>query len=231
MSMASDKNISEENIVKIRGRRNLSFQDLYSIDQVSLDDLALIFDVAKEFKKIKTEKLSLNKGCSLVHAFFEPSTRTLASFDLSAKNLSMDTSSVSGGGSVKKGESFIDTAETLDAYNLKVITVRSSQAGIAEMLSKHVKASVINAGDGWHEHPTQALLDGMTMLEHFGGKNLKGKTITIIGDILHSRVFGSLVRLLKKLKAEIRVAAPITFLPYGVENFGLKTYSKIEEAA
>ena len=167
----------------------------------------------------------------MVNAFFEPSTRTMASFDLSAKQLSMDTSNVGGSSSsTKKGESFLDTAQTLDAYNLKIIVVRAAQAGVPEMLSRHVRASIINAGDGWHEHPTQALLDALTMLDHFGTQNLAGKTVCIVGDILHSRVFGSLVRLLKKLKATIRVAAPETFVPAGAENFGLRVYHKIEEA-
>ncbi len=221
---------AEKDLMDVRAGRDVSFLDLYSIDQVQLSDLPLIFGLARKFRDYGTYKFSLNKGCSLVNAFFENSTRTLTSFDLSAKNLSMDTNNVSGGSSVKKGESFLDTAETLDAYNLKVIVVRSKEAGVAEMLSRHVRASIINAGDGWHEHPTQALLDALTMLDHFGTEDLSGKIVTIVGDILHSRVFGSLVRLLKKLKAEIRVAAPDTFLPAHVEKFGVKTFYNVEEA-
>ncbi|MAS87448.1 MAG: aspartate carbamoyltransferase [Micavibrio sp.] len=220
----------EQGLIEARAGRDLSCFDLYSIDQLSLADIDLIYDLARLFRKAKTEKLSLNKGCSLVHAFFENSTRTLASFDLSAKNLSMDTSSVSGNSSVKKGESFLDTAQTLDSYNLKAITIRSAEAGVAEMLSRHVRASVINAGDGWHEHPTQALLDGLTMLDHSKSKTLQGKTICFVGDIVHSRVFGSLVRLLKKLKATIRVAGPLTLMPAYVEKFGVTVYTNVEEA-
>lgn len=230
MNMLNDDEKSQD-LTKARAGRDFSFFDLYAIDQLSLDDVSLIYDIARRFRHFKTHKFAFNKGCSLVHAFFEPSTRTLSSFDLSAKNLSMDTNSVSStGGSVKKGESFLDTAETLDAYNLKVITIRSSEAGVAEMLSRHVRAAIINAGDGWHEHPTQALLDGLTMLDHFKSKDLKGKVITIVGDVLHSRVFGSLVRLLNKLKATVRIAAPDTFLPAQVEKFGVKTYYDITEA-
>jgi aspartate carbamoyltransferase catalytic subunit len=108
-----------------------------------------------------------------VNVFFENSTRTQASFDLAAKNLSMDTVSVGSSSSVKKGESYLDTIQTLDSYNIKTLVVRSSEAGVAEVLSRHVKASILNAGDGWHEHPTQALLDGITMLDYFGSKDLR----------------------------------------------------------
>lgn len=220
----------EKDLIDTRAGQDVSFLDLVSIDQVSDKDLDLILKLARKFREYKTYKFRFNKGCSMVHAFFEPSTRTLSSFDLAGKNLSMDTNSVSSTSSVTKGESYLDTAETLDSYNLKVLIVRSKESGVAEFVSRHVNAAVINAGDGWHEHPTQALLDALTMLDHFGSKDLKGKTITIVGDIMHSRVFGSLVRVLKKLNATIRVAAPETFLPDGVENFGLKTYYNVEEA-
>lgn len=220
----------EQDLIDTRAGRDASFLDLYSIDQAGLGDLALLFEIARKFRHYQTHKFALNKGCSLVHCFFEPSTRTLSSFDLAGKNLSMDTNSVSSGSSVKKGESYLDTALTLDAYNLKTIIVRSSEAGVSEFLSRHVRAAVINAGDGWHEHPTQALLDAMTMLDHFKSDDLKGRTITMVGDILHSRVFGSLVRVLKKLGAEVRVSAPETFLPAHVEKFGIKTYHNVDEA-
>lgn len=220
----------EQDLIDTRGNADVSFLDLTSIDQVSLNDIDLIYKVARKFRDYQTYKFSFNKGRSMVNAFFEPSTRTLSSFDLSGKNLSMDTNSVSGNSSINKGESYLDTAMTLDSYNLKVLIVRSKESGVAEFLSRHVNAAVINAGDGWHEHPTQALLDGLTMLDHFGTKDLSGKVVTIVGDIVHSRVFGSLVRLLKKLKAEIRVAAPETLLPAHIENFGVKTYFNVEEA-
>jgi aspartate carbamoyltransferase catalytic subunit len=187
--------------------------------------------VARRFRDYRTYKFSFNKGYSQVNAFFEASTRTQASFDLAAKQLSMDTASVgSTSSSTKKGESFIDTVETLSAYNVRTIVIRCAQAGGPEFVSRHVAASIINAGDGWHEHPTQALLDALTMLDEFGSKDLSGKIVTIVGDIKHSRVFGSLVRILKKLKAEIRVAAPETFLPDSVEKFGITTSWSVEEA-
>jgi aspartate carbamoyltransferase catalytic subunit len=220
-----------ERLVTIRNKRDVSFFDLYSIDQVSREDIQIIFDLARAFKELKTAKLTLCKGNTQINCFFEPSTRTQASFDLSAKHLGMDTTSVGGSSSsAKKGESFIDTVETLDAYNSRIIIIRSSEAGVPEVASRHVNASIINAGDGWHEHPTQGLLDAMTMLDHFKSTSLEGRTLLIVGDIMHSRVFGSLVRILKKLGSEVRVAAPITFLPAEVERFGISTYSDIEEA-
>jgi aspartate carbamoyltransferase catalytic subunit len=220
----------EDDLISARANRDLSVFDVTSIDDLSFADIHLIFDIARRFRHYQTYKFPFNKGCSMVNAFFENSTRTLASFDLSAKNLSMDTSNVGSSSSVKKGESYLDTAMTMDAYNLKVIVVRCQEAGVPEFLARHVKASIINAGDGWHEHPTQALLDALTILDHTHSQDLNGKIVTIIGDILHSRVFGSLVRILKKLNATIRVAAPETFLPAHVENFGVTCFHSVEQA-
>ncbi len=203
---------------------------MVSVDPLSPGDLDLIFSLSRKFRGYGTYKFDFNKGCSMVHAFFESSTRTLSSFDLAAKNLSMDTNSVSSGGSsLNKGEGFLDTILTLDAYNLKAITIRSRESGVPEMMARHTNAAIINAGDGWHEHPTQALLDSLTMLDHFGGCDLEGKSVTIVGDVRHSRVFGSLIRILRKLKAEIRVCAPETLLPTGIENFGVTTFYSIED--
>lgn len=220
-----------EKLHTIRAKRDASFYDLYSIDQLTTDDLSLIFDLARGFRETKTAKLDLCKGNTQINCFFEPSTRTQASFDLSAKHLSMDTTNVGGSSSsAKKGESFIDTVETLDSYNARTIVIRSSEAGVAEVASRYIGASVLNAGDGWHEHPTQGLLDALTMLDHFGTTDLKGKTVLIVGDITHSRVFGSLVRVLKKLGATVRLAGPATLMPDKVENFGVTVHYNIEEA-
>jgi len=219
----------EKDLLDTRAGRDIGIFDLVSIDPLSLQDIDLIYELARRFREHETHKYTLNKGRSQINMFFENSTRTLASFDLSGKHLGMDTTSVGSTSSVKKGESYLDTAETVDSYNPKIIVVRSAESGVAEMLSRHVRASIVNAGDGWHEHPTQALLDGLTMLDHHGG-SMKGKVVTIIGDIMHSRVFGSLVRLMNKFGAKVRVAAPQTFLPEGVENFGVKTYYNVEEA-
>ena len=217
-------------LTRARGGRDVSFFDLVSIDQVTRADFDLIMDVARAFRAQGTHKFAFNKGCSMVNAFFENSTRTMASFDLAAKQLSMDTSNVGSASSVGKGESYLDTAETLDSYNLKAIVVRSRESGVPEFLARHVNATVINAGDGWHEHPTQALLDALTMLDHFGTQDLAGKTVLIVGDLMHSRVFGSLVRILRLLKANVRGAAPETFIPAQVEKFGIKIYANIDEA-
>lgn len=217
-------------MIDARAGRDLSVLDLVSIDPLTLDDLSLIFDLARGFRAHRTYKFDLNKGCSVVNAFFESSTRTLSSFDLSAKNLSMDTNNVSASGTMnKKGEAVLDVIQTLDAYNLKTIIIRCAESGVPEMMARHTRAAIINAGDGWHEHPTQALLDALTMLDHFGG-DLSGRVVTIVGDIMHSRVFGSLVRLLPKLGMTIRVAAPKTFIPVGIENFGVEVLTNVEEA-
>lgn len=222
---------AEQDLLAVRANRDVSFFDLTSIDQVGLPDLSLIFDVARRFRDYQTYKFSFNKGLSQVNAFFEPSTRTQASFDLAAKQLSMDTTSVgSASSSAKKGESFLDTVETLSAYNVRTIVIRCSQAGAPEFVARHVPAMILNAGDGWHEHPTQGLLDALTILDEFGTTDLAGKVVTIVGDIKHSRVFGSLVRILKKLNASVRVAAPETFLPDFVEQFGIETFWSVEEA-
>lgn len=220
----------EQDLEKTRDKRDLSCFDLYSVDQLSVTDLGVIFEIARKFREYKTYKFNLSKGNTQINCFFENSTRTLASFDLAAKHLSMDTTSVWGSSSVKKWESYLDTAQTLDAYNSKVIVVRSSEAGVAQVLSRHVWASILNAWDGWHEHPTQGLLDILTMLDHVWSDNLKWKTVTIVGDIMHSRVFGSLVRLLNQLWAKTRVACPETLRPKHVELFGVELFSDVEKA-
>ncbi len=221
----------ESQLIDLRAGRDVSFFDLLSIDQLTKADIRLIFELAHGFKEAGTAKMTLCKGRSQVNAFFESSTRTMASFDLAAKNLGMDTTSISStGSSTKKGESFIDTVETVSAYGLATLVVRTAQSGAPEFAARHIAAAVINAGDGWHEHPTQGLLDAMTMLEAFGTKDLSGKIITIVGDITHSRVFGSLVRIVKKLDGKVRIAAPETFLPDFVEKFGVAVYTNVEDA-
>ena len=220
----------EKDLIDTRAGRDLSVLDLVSVEPLTNKDIALLFDVARKFRDYETHKFDLNKNRSMVNAFFENSTRTMSSFDLAGKNLSMDTTSVSSSSSVKKGESYIDTAQTLDSYNVKALIVRTAESGAPEMIARHVKAAVLNAGDGWHEHPTQALLDALTILDHYKCKTMKGKIITIVGDIRHSRVFGSMVRLFDKLGATIRVAAPQTLIPLHVQKFGVKVFYDIEKA-
>ncbi|MDR3424363.1 MAG: aspartate carbamoyltransferase catalytic subunit [Alphaproteobacteria bacterium] len=220
----------EADLIDARAGRDVGFFDLVSVDAVTPEDSELIFDVARKFRQHGAYKFPFNKGRMSVNAFFETSTRTMSSFDLSAKQLSMDTAAVGSNSSTSKGETYLDTAEVLDSYNISTLVVRSREAGVAEMLSRHVRCSVVNAGDGWHEHPTQALLDMLTMLDHFGGKDLTGKVVLIVGDIMHSRVFGSLARILPKLGAALRVAAPETFIPACVENFGVDVFFDVEKA-
>lgn len=221
---------AEKQMEKIRKERNLSSLDLCSIDDLTDKDIKLIFDIAAEFKKIGNKKYSLLKDCTIFNAFFENSTRTRASFELSGKKLSADVINISSKDTaIKKKESLLDTAETLNAMRPEAIIIRTSKSGIPYFLSKHVKAAIINAGDGWHEHPTQALLDAMTILEHH--KSLKGKVVTVVGDILHSRVFGSLGRLLPRLGAKVRVVCPETLKPKGLTDvFECAHYHDIEKA-
>lgn len=221
---------AESQLEKVRKKRNLSTLDLCSINDLSMKDIELILDIAKAFKAVGNKKYTLLKDCTIFNVFFENSTRTRASFELSGKKLGADVINIaSKDTSVKKNETLLDTAETLNAMRPEVIIVRTSKAGIPYFLSKHVQASVINAGDGWNEHPTQTLLDLLTMLEHH--KSLKGKKVTIVGDILHSRVFGSLARALPNFGAEVRVACPETLKPKGLEqSFQCKHYLDVNKA-
>lgn len=213
-----------------RSERDLSCFDLVSIDDLNDGDIQLIFDVAKRVKELGNEKFSLLKGESIFNVFFENSTRTRASFELGGKKLGADTINItSSGTSVKKGESLHDTAQTLDAMRANILIVRSEFSGVPAFLSRHVKAALINAGDGMHEHPTQGLLDAYTMVEHFG--SIEGKNVLVVGDISHSRVFGSLVRIVPRLGANVRVAAPRTFIRNGFEEaFNVPVYYQVEEA-
>ena len=218
-------------ILKIRNNRNLSFFDLVSIDNVKVSDLDLIFDIARVFRQAKTKKFDFGKDKSLINVFFESSTRTQGSFDLAGKHLSMDVTSIGSGSSSKKGESLVDMAQVLNSYSPSIITIRTEKSGIPHQISKFVSAGIISAGDGWHQHPTQGILDTLTILDSFKIKNLKNLKIAIVGDILHSRVFGSLFRILKKLDCQdIRVAAPETFFPEQITSFGIKKFYKVEEA-
>lgn len=216
-------------LVEIRKGRNLSTYNAVSIDAFSVDDCKLIFELAREFRSAGTEKLELLKGVSIALAFFESSTRTKSSFDWAAKQLGADTVNVGSGTAEKKGESFIDIVQVLDSMRVGAVVMRTSYSGLPEQLTPYSRAAIVNAGDGWHEHPTQGLLDTLTLLDEF--KNLKGKKVTIVGDILHSRVFGSVARAFKKFGAELCVAAPATLLPEGIEQvFDAKVFLNVEQA-
>ncbi|MBO8136556.1 MAG: aspartate carbamoyltransferase catalytic subunit [Desulfotomaculum sp.] len=205
---------------------------MLGLQHVPPEDIITILDTASAMKDIicrKIKKVPTLRGRTVVTLFYENSTRTKTSFDLAGKYLSADTVGLSAStSSVQKGESLIDTARTVEAMGADVVVLRHPAAGAAEILAKNVKCSVINAGDGIHEHPTQALLDMFTIKEY--KKSFKGLKVTIVGDILHSRVARSNIWGLTKLGAEVSVVGPATLLPPEIEKLGVKVYTDLEEA-
>ena len=203
---------------------------LLSITDLSKESAIQILDTAAELSKISDgpmKKLPTLRGRTVVNLFFEDSTRTRISFESAAKRLSADVINFSAkGSSVSKGESLKDTAQTLQAMGADAVIIRHGASGAAQRLadSGWISASVINAGDGTHEHPTQALLDAYTIRSHFKGvgEDLSGLSIAIVGDILHSRVARSNVLLLKLLGAKVTLIAPPTLIPVGVESWGVE---------
>ena len=197
-------------------------KDLLGIDQLSVGDINMILDTADAFLEISSrdiKKVPTLRGKSIVNFFYEPSTRTKASFEMAAKRLSADTLSLSANeSSMVKGETLIDTAQNLQAMNPDIIVLRHPSSGAPHFLAKHLEAGVINAGDGMHEHPSQALLDLFTIRKKKG--RIKGLKVVIIGDIAHSRVAGSDIRALKKMGAEVTVSGPPTMIPTDVESLG-----------
>jgi aspartate carbamoyltransferase catalytic subunit len=190
-------------------------RDLLGIRNLSAADIIGILDTAENFSEITTreiKKVPTLRGKTVINLFFESSTRTRTSFELAAKRLSADAVNISvSSSSLSKGETLLDTALNLDAMAPDCIVVRHSSAGVPHQLAKVSKAAIVNAGDGANEHPTQALLDAMTIREH--KKKIKGLNVAIIGDILHSRVARSNIHLLTKLGATVRVAGPGTLVP------------------
>lgn len=203
-------------------KNKLSIDNLISIDDLSLNDIEKIFEVTDFFKEYfvrgKNKKCSLLKGTSIINFFFEESTRTRTSFELAGKHLGSDTINMSGKNTSmeKKGETLIDTAQTINALQADLIILRHGKAGTPKLIAGEIDAPVINAGDGWNEHPTQALIDAYTVKKEFG--SLKGKNIVIVGDVLHSRVAGSLIRILKKTGANVTISGPKTMMPEKVEE-------------
>jgi aspartate carbamoyltransferase catalytic subunit len=197
-------------------------KDLLGIDQLSVSDINMILDTADAFLEISSrdiKKVPTLRGKSIVNFFYEPSTRTKASFEMAAKRLSADTLSLSGNeSSMVKGETLIDTAQNLQAMSPDIIVLRHPSSGAPHFLAKHLDAGVINAGDGMHEHPSQALLDLFTIRKKKG--RIKGLKVVIIGDIAHSRVAGSDIRAFKKMGAEVTVSGPPTMIPADVESLG-----------
>jgi len=206
---------------------------LLSIRDLSREDVHRVLETAKGMAASidrEVKKLPTLRGRTVVNLFYEASTRTLASFELAAKRLSADTMSIrSPGSSVDKGESLKDTALTVSAYDPDVIVIRHPAIGAAELVARLTRAHVVNAGDGKHQHPTQALLDLYTMQEALG--RLEGVHVAIVGDILHSRVARSLVQALELVDARATVIGPPTLLPRGVEAFGCDISTAIAAAA
>jgi len=209
-----------------------SHKDLLDVSQLSAEEIRHVFETARHFLEINrrpVKKVPTLKGKSVVLFFAEPSTRTKTSFDMAAKRLSADSFSLSkSGSSLLKGESLKDTALTLQAMRPDAIVVRHSFSGAAEFLAKNLYCTVINAGDGWHAHPTQALLDGFTLSQVW--ESFENREILILGDIAHSRVARSDIILLTKLGARVRLCAPRTLLPFDVKNWPVTVFTDLERA-
>jgi aspartate carbamoyltransferase catalytic subunit len=199
---------------------------LLGIEGLSAQDISFLLDLAEaaiEVSRQVEKKRSTLRGRTLINLFFEASTRTQSSFELAGKRLGADVMNMSvATSSVKKGETLIDTAMTLNAMRPDIIVVRHAQAGAVHLLAKKVDCAVVNAGDGAHEHPTQALLDALTIRRNKG--RIEGLTVAICGDILHSRVARSNILLLSALGARVRVAGPSTLLPAGIERMGVEVF-------
>ncbi|PJA79849.1 MAG: aspartate carbamoyltransferase [Nitrospirae bacterium CG_4_9_14_3_um_filter_51_5] len=210
----------------------LQRKDLLTIAALTADDIQLILTTAESLKEVggrDIKKVPALRGKTVVNLFFEPSTRTRTSFELAAKRLSADVINFSPStSSMVKGETLVDTARNIEAMQADIIVLRHPSPGAAENLARSVRASVINAGDGWHEHPTQALLDVFTIKEKKG--RVAGLLVVIVGDIAHSRVARSNILALTKLGAEVRVVAPPTMIPLALEHFGVTVFYHLDEA-
>lgn len=208
----------------------LKRKDLLGIKELSVEEINLILDTAAGFKDVlgrDIKKVPTLRGRTAVNLFFEPSTRTRTSFELAAKRLSTDVINFSvPTSSVVKGESLIDTALTVQALGADFIIIRHSSSGVPHLLAKKLRASVINAGDGTNEHPTQALLDAFTIREKKG--EIKGLKIAIVGDITHSRVAKSNIYCLKKLGAKVRLIGPPTLIPNEIKGMGIDIFHDME---
>ncbi|MEK7306393.1 MAG: aspartate carbamoyltransferase catalytic subunit [Nitrospirota bacterium] len=210
----------------------LKGKDLLGIRELETDEIGLILDTAESLKEVSSrdiKKVPALRGKTVVNLFFEPSTRTRTSFELAAKRLSADLLNISvATSSVVKGETLFDTAKNLEAMMADIIVVRHSSSGAPDRLARRLKSSVINAGDGSHEHPTQALTDLYTIRERKGG--LSGLIVTMVGDIAHSRVARSNIYALVKMGADVRVAGPPTMIPAGIDKLGVRVYYDLDEA-
>ncbi|MEX0979988.1 MAG: aspartate carbamoyltransferase catalytic subunit [Gemmatimonadota bacterium] len=207
-------------------------KDLIGLEYLSADQLRGILDTAEPFKEIserRIKKVPVLRGKTIVNLFMEPSTRTRISFEFAEKRLSADTVNIaSTGSSVQKGETLVDTARNLEAMRIDMVVIRHWASGAARFLAERIPSNVVNAGDGAHEHPTQALLDILTLRDHLG--KIEGLKVCIVGDILHSRVARSNIFGLLKLGAEVGVCGPKTLLPPALEEMGVRVFRRVEEA-
>jgi aspartate carbamoyltransferase catalytic subunit len=213
---------------------SLSVNHLLGIKQLTQNDIELIFKTADQFKEVLNrhiKKVPSLRDITIANVFFENSTRTRISFELAEKRLSADIINFSSSGSsVKKGETLVDTVKNILAMKVDMVVMRHSSPGACVFLAKHINAQIINAGDGTHEHPTQALLDAYSIREKLSKPSLKGLKIAIIGDITHSRVALSNIFLLTKLGAEVMLAGPPTLIPKHQASLGIKITYNVREA-
>jgi aspartate carbamoyltransferase catalytic subunit len=207
-------------------------KDLTGLEELSREQITTILNVAEPFKEISErtiKKVPVLRGKTIVNLFYEPSTRTRVSFEFAEKRLSADTVNISGSGSsIVKGENLVDTARNLEAMRIDMVVIRHGSSGAAQFLADRIPSNVINAGDGQHEHPTQGLLDMLTIRDHLG--TIEGKKVCIVGDIRHSRVARSNIWGLLKLGAEVAVCGPPTLIPHGIEGLGVHVFKRVEEA-
>ena len=207
-------------------------KDLLGIADLDAEEIVTILDTAESFSEIADrpiKKVPTLRGKTVINLFFEPSTRTRSSFELAEKRLSADSLNFSGSGSaLSKGESLIDTAMNLEAMSPDLVVIRHQHPGVPHLLAQRLDSGVINAGDGAHEHPTQALLDAFTIRRHKG--RIEGLKVAIVGDITHSRVVRSNIHLLNKLGAEVTVAGPRTLMPPAMESLGVRVAHDLESA-
>jgi len=210
----------------------LGKKDILGIRDMTVEEINLILETDESFLEISTreiKKVPTLRGKSIINLFYEASTRTRTSFEIAGKRLSADTINISAStSSAVKGETLMDTARTLEAMNPDIIVIRHSAAGAPHLLASLVSQSIINAGDGAHEHPTQALLDMMTIKERKG--KIEGLKVAFVGDILHSRVARSNIYGLSKMGAQVVVAGPATMMPLEIERMGVQAYTKLEDA-
>ena len=207
-------------------------KDLVGLEHLSADQIRLILDTAEPFKAVSEraiKKVPALRGKTIVNLFFEASTRTRISFEFAEKRLSADTVNVAAtGSSAEKGETLVDTARNLEAMRIDMVVIRHQSSGAAQFLGERIRSNVVNAGDGMHEHPTQGLLDLLTLRDHF--TRVEGLKVAICGDILHSRVARSNIWGLLKLGADVGVCGPATLMPRGIEELGVTMLPHIEEA-